>query len=71
MGPVKNSPSGMLRSPKQGMKVRPATPSFTSVPGPWMWTSSLPCIHSARRLTSSDWRAHAVTGSGSVARQAA
>ena len=37
-----------------------------SVPGPWMWTSSLPSIHSARRLTSSDWRCQAVTGSASV-----
>src|SRR5439155_473265 len=69
-GPVKNSPSGMLWSPKQGMKVRPATPRRMSVPGPAMWTSSLPCIHSANRFTSSDWRAQAVTGSGSLARQA-
>ena len=32
-GPVKNSPSGMLCSPSQGMNVRPAMPSVMSVPG--------------------------------------
>ena len=70
-GPVKNSPSGMLCSPTQGIQWRPATPSVMSVRGAVMWTSSLPSIHSASRRTSSDWRCQAVTGSPSVARQAA
>src|SRR5438874_2773304 len=41
---------------------RPATPSVMSVPGACTRTSSLPPIHAARRLTSSDWRCHAVIG---------
>ena len=48
-GPVKNSPSGMLWSPSQGMNVRPAMPSLMSVPGAVTRTSSWPSIHSASR----------------------
>ena len=50
IGPVKNSPSGMLCSPTHGMNLRPATPSVMSVPGPVMWTSSLPSIQGGQAL---------------------
>ncbi len=70
MGPVKNSPSGMLCSPAHGIHVRPSTPSVRSVPGAWMCTSLRPLIHSARRRTSFDCRSHAVTGSPSLTRHA-
>ena len=70
-GPVKNSPSGMLCSPTQGMNWRPATPSVISVRGAVMRTSSLPSIHSARRLNVVGPALQAVTGSASVTRQAA
>ncbi len=70
IGPVKNSPSGMLCSPSQGMNVRPAMPSVMSVPGAVTRTSSWPSIHSASRLHSSEARFQAESGSASSARQA-
>ena len=51
---MKNSPSGMLCSPSQGMKWRPATPSVRSVPSATIRTCSRPSIHSARRWHSSE-----------------
>ncbi len=45
------------------MKWRPATSSVRSVPGPVMWTSSRPSIHSASRCVSSEARFQAATGS--------
>ena len=70
IGPVKNSPSGMLCSPTQGMKVRPSMPRVMSVPAAWTRTSLRPWIHSASRFVSSEACFQAVSGSPSTAKHA-